>query len=156
MRVSEKWLPKQASGNEQSNIVDHLTDRWGVVSEIHPECWIIGPSHLIDQQDAGLICATHNNALEGPRDISVGAVMSEELKPFVEMTLGSESVQMTIPQARLQLRILQEQTEAAISEAILLMFIEQNLGYDYAVQALKLFREFRKAFDHDGHPSEPV
>jgi hypothetical protein len=42
---------------------------------------------------------------------------------------------------------LQEQTEAAVSEAILLHFIDLNLGYDYAVQALKLFRTFREEFE---------
>jgi hypothetical protein len=143
----EKWLPKRASGLEPSDIYDHLTDRWGVVAESDVEHWIIGPTNLLDQQDAGLICATHNNALAGPRDISVGAIINEGLKPFVEMTLGTETIQMTIPQARVQLRVLQEQTEAAVSEAILLHFIDLNLGYDYAVQALKLFRTFREEFE---------
>jgi hypothetical protein len=147
VRINEKWRPKQAGGLEDTDIIDYLTDRWGVVTESDHDHWIIPPSNQLDQQDAGLICATHNNALNGTRDISVGAVINEGLQPFVEMTLGTETVQMTIPQARVQLRILQEQTEAAISEAILVQFIDLQLGYDYALSALKLFRTFRKDFD---------
>jgi hypothetical protein len=136
----EKWFPRRA---------DPLSafDGWGVATGDDPSVWIIPASPNLDQQDAGLICAGHNNALQGERFISVGAVINEGLQPFVEMTLGSESVQMTIPQARVQLRVLQEETEAAISEAILLMFIETQLGYDYAVQALTLFRAYRKEFN---------
>jgi hypothetical protein len=145
--VKEKWLPRKREPVSDPKVGDYTEPRWGVVTDTEPEQWIILPSATLDQQDAGLICATHNHALEGPRDISVGAVINEGLQPFVEMTLGTETVQMTIPQSRVQLRVLQEQTEAAISEAILLHFIDLNLGYDYAVQALKLFRTFRKEFE---------
>lgn len=149
MRVKEKWLPKNGSFTSEPQ------DRWGIVLESDPDHWIIQPVAYLDQQDAGLICATHNNALNGARDIAVGAVINEGLQPFVEMTLGTETVQMTISQARVQLRVLQEQTEAAISEAILLHFIALQLGYDYALSALVLFRTFRKEFDpDDGHSNQ--
>lgn len=141
MRVKEKWLPKLASLNGEPS------DRWGIVVESDHEHWIILPSNLLDQQDVGLICATHNNALQGARSISVGAVITEEMEPFVEMTVGTESIQMTISQARVQLRVLQEETEAAIAEAMLTKLFNETLGFEAAASALRRFREMRLIFN---------
>ena len=147
MLSKEKWLPKLASGLEPSDIYDHITERWGVVVESDQEHWIIAPSNLLDQQDVGLICATHNNALDGERPISISAVINEGLEPFIEMTLGTETIQMTIPQARLHLRVIQEETESAIAEAMLVKLFDEQLGFDGAVAALRKFREERARFN---------
>jgi hypothetical protein len=113
------------------------------------------PQKTLTGGDVGLICAAHNAHISaGPeRSIDVASLVNRQLEPIVQVTLGAESAQMGVREARKHTAQLYECIEAAISDALLTRFIRDEVfggkeGSEGAVGAMLLaFRKFRERFE---------
>jgi hypothetical protein len=148
MRNLERWTARQSQDEKA----------WGICiqGEGKPR-WIIYPTKELDDQDAALIMAAHNAAVEkrGERSIICGSITNSKLEPIVEIVLGPEVAHFRIREARQLITQLQEATEAAMSDALLSRFIRDYVyrnsttaDANHAIGSmLVMFREFRKSID---------
>jgi len=150
MKNLERWQARQSLTEPNA---------WGIVVEgsLSKPNWIIHPTKDIDEQDAALIMATHNAAVEKrpERSITCSSITNSKLEPIVEIVMGPEVAHFHIREARQVIKHLQEASEAAISDALLTRFIRDHVyrGRDdnesrRAIGSmLVMFREFRSSMD---------
>lgn len=137
---------------------------WGVVVAgsrlVGKKKWIILPQETLSSSDVALICATHNARIKAGSEgsIDVASLVNRDLEPIVQITLGAESAQLGIREARQHVIALHECIEGALSDALLVRFIRDQVyegreGFEAAVGAmLNAFRKFREQFE--GPPVE--
>lgn len=150
MKNLQKWQPRQANNPDEG---------WGVIIDgtLAKPQWVIFPQRQLDHQDAGLIVATHNGAIEQrpERSIWCTSLVNSRLEPVVQITVGPEVAQFKIREARQHVAQLQEAIEAAMADALLTRFIRDvvyaghgEVDTQRAIgQMLVMFREFRNAMD---------
>lgn len=147
MKNLERWTARQ-SRDETA---------WGICaagSEDKPR-WIIYPTKELDDQDAALIMAAHNAAIEsrGTRSIFCTSLVNTRLEPIVEIAIGPEVAQLQIREAREHVQQLNEAIEGAMSDALLCRFVRDYVFRDQTSERtnhamgsmLVMFRDFRKS-----------
>lgn len=148
MKNLERWIPRQGK-----------SEMWGVCVDgtLQDPRWIIPPNQHFDEADVGLICETHNRAIErrGEQSIGVSSLVNDRLEPRINITMGPEVAQLPIREAREHVSHLLECIEAAMSDALLLRFVKDYVyrgqdefeGKRAGVQLLVMFREFRESIN---------
>lgn len=93
-----------------------------------------------------------------PVEVSFASIYGKNTKQgLVEMTVGTEKVQMDVRKAREVATMLTETIEAAISDELLVKFLTTRIGLpeETAIAALLDFREMRQGsrdvLRHGGH-----
>ncbi len=150
MKNLQRWRARHSRTDE---------DAWGMIvegTESSPK-WIIYPTRELDSQDAALIMAAHNAAIEKrtERAVVCSSITNSKLEPIVEIVIGPEVVHLGIREVRQLITHLQEATEAAMSDALLTRFIRdyvyRNKESDETTHAigamLVMFRDFRTAIE---------
>jgi hypothetical protein len=157
MRSVERWQPhRELSGP---------AELWGVaVQNSDPVKWIIKATTRLDASDCQLICATHNAALAtgGEKALWCESLVNRAGQPIVQISFGSELIQMQIREARHHVGILNECIEGAISDALITKFMrEVILASDEPAEAnrrigtlLQMFRDFREELTKPTDTSE--
>jgi hypothetical protein len=147
MKNLQRWSPRQDNG------------AWGICVEgtLANPVWIIHPQKDLDDQDAQLISATHNAAVEErpERSIIVSSLVNTSHEPIVQIAVGPEVAQLGVRDARQHVTQLQEAIEGAMSDALLCRFIGdyvyRNKSDEEAKHAigamLVMFRDFRASMD---------
>lgn len=82
-------------------------------------------------------------------DLHIESIVSaRNQKPYVELSLGSEKVQMETEQAMELVVHIIECVEGAISDAFLWQFFSKTLGAEdtQCAQIIQHFREYRQTF----------
>lgn len=148
MKHLERWMARQSQDESAWGICIEGTER-------KPR-WVIHPSKELDDQDAALIMATHNAAVEKrpERVIEVNSITNTALEPIVQIVLGSEVAQFKLREATQLAQQFLEVIEAAQSDALLCRFVRDYIyhGKDdeqtrHAIgHMLIMFRDFRKSF----------
>lgn len=149
MKYLQRWTARQ-SRDEQA---------WGLIIEgtEGKPVWVIMPSKELDDQDAALIMAAHNAAVENrpERSIYLNSIVNTRLEPIVEIAIGPEVAHLHVREARQHLIQLAEAIEASTSDSLLCRFVRDYIYHgkddDQCKQAvghlLVMFRDFRKALN---------
>lgn len=147
MKNLQRWSPRQGA------------DGWGICVEgtLSSPTWIIEPQRGLDDQDAQLISATHNAAIEQrpERSIVCSSRVNTRHEPIIQIAVGPEVAQLSVRDARQHVAQLQEAIEASMSDALLCRFIgdyvyrnKSDAEQKQAIGAmLVMFRDFRAAMD---------
>lgn len=148
MKHLERWTARQSQDEKAWGICVEGTERKPV--------WIIHPTKELDDQDAALIMAAHNAAVEKrpERMIEVNSITNTRLEPIIQIVLGPEVAQFKLPEAQQLAQQFLEVIEAAQSDALLCRFIRDYIYHgkddDQSKHAighmLTMFRDFRKSF----------
>lgn len=146
MKNLERWTARQSQDESA----------WGICVEGPGKPrWIIYPTKSLDDQDAALIMATHNAAIETrpERSVILNSIVNTRLEPIIQITIGPEVAQLKVREAREHLIYLSEVIEAAMSDALLCRFVrdyiykgEETEQSRHAIgNLLVMFRDFRES-----------
>jgi hypothetical protein len=120
----ERWRARQ-SGDETG---------WGIIVEGtgnggQKPRWIIYPTPDLDEQDAALIMAAHNAAVENRpgRSVYVNSITNTRLEPIIEIAIGPEVAHLQVREARQHISHLTEAVESSMSDALLCRFIRDHV-----------------------------
>lgn len=150
MKHQQRWTARQSQDETAWGICLETTERKPV--------WIIYPTTELDSQDAALIMASHNAAIEKlgrDNQIQVNSITNTRLEAIIELVVGAEVVQLHLREGRQLAMQMLEVIEAAQSDALLCRFIRDYVYHGATTQdanhaighMLTMFREFRKSLN---------
>jgi hypothetical protein len=120
MRNIQNWQPvREMSGP---------SEQWGVETTDKPPVMIIKPTTKLDGQDVSLICSTHNAALI-PGELLIKSIVSERTGgPVVNVAFKSETLQLTLGEAKAFQAQIGEAIEAGVTDAFIAKWLRTKIS----------------------------